>query len=54
MTVSDVTEDVVQINLDQPMDEIRKLLTQHKVRTRLELTGTIVVARDIAHAKVRV
>ncbi len=43
--------DVVQVDLNQPMWEIRKLLSQHPVRTRLSLTGTVVVARDIAHAR---
>lgn len=33
------------------MDEIRKELSQYPVKTRLALTGTVVVARDIAHAK---
>jgi fumarate hydratase class I len=44
--------DVVRINLDQPMGEIRAELSKHPVRTRLSLTGTLVVARDIAHAKI--
>lgn len=44
-------EDVVNINLNQPMDDLRKLLSSYPVTTRLNLTGTIVVARDIAHAK---
>ncbi|NPD65622.1 fumarate hydratase [Lichenicola cladoniae] len=43
--------DVVQVDLNQPMWEIRKLLSQYPVKTRLSLTGTVVVARDIAHAK---
>lgn len=41
----------VEINLDQPMDDIRKTLSQFPVTTRLSLTGTMIVARDIAHAK---
>jgi fumarate hydratase class I len=45
--------DVVRINLDQPMDEIRAELSKHPVKTRLSLTGTLVVARDIAHAKIK-
>ena len=44
---------VVPIDLDQPMDAIRNQLTQHPVKTRLSLTGTLVVARDIAHAKLK-
>jgi len=44
---------VVKIDLNQPMDEIRKVLSQYPVTTRLSLNGTIVVARDIAHAKLK-
>lgn len=44
-------ESVVKVNLNQPMDELRKVLSAFPVTTRLQLTGTIVVARDIAHAK---
>ncbi len=43
----------VKINLDHPMDEILAELTKHPVATRLSLTGTIVVGRDIAHAKLK-
>jgi fumarate hydratase class I len=43
--------DVVQIDLRQPMSEIRKTLSSLPVKTRLSLTGPMVVARDIAHAK---
>ncbi len=42
----------IGIDLDRPMSEIRAELTKHPVGTRLALTGTIVVARDIAHAKI--
>ncbi|MEJ1974931.1 MAG: fumarate hydratase [Acetobacteraceae bacterium] len=45
--------DVVQVDLNRPMIEIRRQLSQHKVSTRLALTGTMVVARDIAHAKLK-
>ncbi|WCO68476.1 fumarate hydratase [Iamia majanohamensis] len=44
--------DVVAIDLDQPMADIRAELSRHPVQTRLALTGTLVVARDIAHAKI--
>lgn len=44
-------DDVVRIDLNQPMDTIRRQLSAYPVRTRLSLTGTVVVARDIAHAK---
>lgn len=43
----------VAVNLDQPMDDIRALLTKYPVTTPLRLTGNIVVARDIAHAKLK-
>ncbi|MSP92249.1 MAG: fumarate hydratase [Myxococcales bacterium] len=42
---------VVPIDLSQPMDTIRRTLAQHPIRTRLALSGTMVVARDIAHAR---
>ncbi|XP_035697776.1 fumarate hydratase class I, aerobic-like [Branchiostoma floridae] len=45
--------EVVQINLNQPMSEVLKILSQYPVRTRLSLSGTMVVARDIAHAKIQ-
>lgn len=44
---------VVKIDLSRPMDEIRAELSKHPVKTRLSLTGTLVVARDIAHAKIK-
>ena len=44
---------VVKIDLDRPMADIRAELSKHPVTTRLALTGTLVVARDIAHAKIR-
>lgn len=44
---------VVQIDLNRPMSEIRASLSQHPIRTRVSLTGPIVVARDLAHAKIR-
>lgn len=45
--------DAVKINLDQPMADILKELTKYPVATRLSLNGTIVVGRDIAHAKLK-
>jgi fumarate hydratase class I len=44
--------DVVQIDLDRPMSEIQAELSRYPVQTRLSLTGQLVVARDIAHAKI--
>ena len=46
-------DDVVAIDLNQPMDAIRAELSKHPVKTRVSLTGTIVVARDLAHAKIK-
>ena len=43
----------VKVNLNQPMSEILKTLSQYTVSTRLSLTGTIIVGRDIAHAKLK-
>ncbi len=45
--------DVVRVDLSRPMDQIRAELTKYPVKTRLSLTGTLVVARDIAHAKIK-
>ena len=45
--------EVVKVDLNRPMDEIRKQLSQYPVSTRLSLSGTIVVGRDIAHAKLK-
>ncbi len=45
--------DVVKIDLNRPMAEIRKLLTQYPIKTRLSLTGPLIVARDLAHAKLK-
>ena len=43
----------VKVDLTQPMDAIRKQLSQYPILTRLSLTGPMVVARDIAHAKLK-
>jgi fumarate hydratase class I len=52
VTNEDLSAAVVPIDLEQPMDDIRAELSKHPVKTRLSLTGTLVVARDIAHAKI--
>jgi fumarate hydratase class I len=44
-------QDAVRVDLNRPMDQIRQQLSQYPVATALQLTGDIVVARDIAHAK---
>ena len=46
-------EKPVEINLDQPMDQILAELSKHPIKTRLMLNGTVIVARDIAHAKIQ-
>ena len=43
----------VNIDLNRPMDEIRKELSKYPVKTRLNLKGTLIVARDIAHAQIK-
>ncbi|MGI9196973.1 MAG: fumarate hydratase [Candidatus Nanopelagicales bacterium] len=45
--------DVVRIDLSQPMDEVRRQLSRLPVKTRVALTGPLVVARDIAHARIK-
>ncbi len=51
-TGEELDSDVVRIDLARPMDEIRAELTRYPIKTRLALTGPMVVARDIAHAKI--
>ena len=46
-------EDVVRVDLGRPMAEVRAELSRYPVRTRLALTGPMIVARDIAHAKIK-
>ncbi|MFZ9730260.1 MAG: fumarate hydratase [Ilumatobacteraceae bacterium] len=50
---NDLGSDVVRIDLNKPMDEIRKELSKHPVKTRIMLSGPMIVARDIAHAKLK-
>jgi fumarate hydratase class I len=45
--------DVVPIDLSRPMNEIRQTLSRYPIKTRLALTGTLIVARDIAHARLQ-
>ena len=51
-TETEFDGDVVRIDLSRPMSEIRAELSRYPIRTRLALTGPMVVARDIAHAKI--
>lgn len=46
-------DEAIKVDLHRPMSEIRQQLSQYPIRTRLSLTGTLVVARDIAHAKIK-
>ena len=48
-----LSDDVVQIDLARPMSEVRQTLSRLPVATRVSLTGPIVVARDIAHARIK-
>ena len=50
---AELSDEVIDINLNRPMNEIREELSKFPVKTRLSLTGTLVVARDIAHAKIQ-
>jgi len=53
VTEGDLGGDVVRIDLARPMREILSTLSRHPIKTRLALTGPLVVARDIAHAKLK-
>ena len=46
-------EKAVEIDINQPMEAILKELSRHPVKTRLSLSGTLIVARDIAHAQIK-
>ncbi len=46
-------EEPVNINLDRPMDEVLAELSKYRVKTRVNLTGTLIVARDMAHARIK-
>jgi len=53
VTDEHLDDDVVRIDLSRPMDEIRAELSKYPVKTRLSLSGPLVVARDIAHARIK-
>ena len=53
VTDEHLDDEVVQVDLDQPMEQIREQLSKLPVKTRVSLNGTLVVARDIAHAKIK-
>jgi len=50
---NDLTEHEINIDLNQPMPAILASLSKHPAKTRVNLTGTLVVARDLAHAKLK-
>ncbi len=52
-THEELAGEVVKIDLRQPMSEIRATLSRYPIKTRLSLTGPLIVARDIAHAKLK-
>ena len=53
VTEEALSTEVVRVDLNRPMDEIRAELSRYPVKTRLALSGTLVVGRDIAHAKIK-
>ena len=53
VTDEHLDDEVVRIDLSRPMDEVRAELTKYPVKTRLSLNGPLVVARDIAHARIK-
>jgi fumarate hydratase, class I len=53
VTDDHLDDDVVRIDLSRPMDEVRAELSKYPVKTRLSLSGPLVVARDIAHARIK-
>lgn len=53
VTDDELSDQVVRIDLNRPMADIRAELSKHPVKTRLSLTGTLVVGRDIAHARIK-
>ncbi|MBO6505693.1 MAG: fumarate hydratase [Kordiimonadaceae bacterium] len=53
ITDGDLSSEVVKVDLNKPMAEILSTLSQYPIKTRLALSGTIVVARDLAHARIQ-
>ena len=50
---TEVSDEVVNVDLNQSMDQIRHQLSQYPIKTRVALSGPMIVARDIAHAKLK-
>ncbi len=53
ITDDHLDDDVIHINLDRPMQEVRQQLSELPIRARVSLTGSLVVARDLAHARIK-
>lgn len=53
ITDTHLDDNVVHIDLNRPISEVLEKLSQYPIKTRLSLTGTIIVARDLAHSKIR-
>ncbi|MFM9123374.1 MAG: FumA C-terminus/TtdB family hydratase beta subunit, partial [Actinomycetota bacterium] len=53
ITETELSTEVVKVDLNRPMSEIRAVLTKHPVKTRVMLNGPMIVARDLAHAKLK-
>jgi fumarate hydratase class I len=53
ITDEHLDDDVVRIDLDRPMQEVRQQLSELPIRARVSLTGSLVVARDLAHARIK-
>jgi fumarate hydratase class I len=53
ITDEHLDDDVIEIDLNRPMSEIRETLSKLPIRSRLSLTGSLVVARDLAHARIK-
>ncbi|KAL9652821.1 hypothetical protein ABK040_010853 [Willaertia magna] len=53
VTEKDLTEQVVKVDLNRPIQEVIDILSKYPIKTRLSLTGSLIVARDIAHAKLK-
>ena len=53
ITDSKLSENSVHIDLNKPIDEICNILSKYEVKTRVILTGTLIVARDMAHGKIK-
>ena len=53
VTDEHLDDNVVKVDLNQPMAKVLETLSKYPIKTRLSLTGTLVVARDLAHAKIK-